>query len=140
MDLTWKSIEAAHELLLRWRGKMSEWTENEPSVQPWEADPEIESAINNDIDTPKILLRLRGIEKSEQGNKRALFLYADQILGLNLDAGIEEKVLTAKMKELLDSRSLARSEKRWADSDDLRVQLEGLGLMIKDTPEGQTWN
>ena len=60
-------------------------------------------------------------------------------LGLNLDAGIEEKVLTAKMKELLDSRSLARSEKRWADSDDLRVQLEGLGLIIKDTPEGQTW-
>jgi cysteinyl-tRNA synthetase len=54
-------------------------------------------------------------------------------------AGIEEKVLTAKMKELLDARSLARSEKRWADSDDLRVQLEGLGLIIKDTPEGQTW-
>jgi cysteinyl-tRNA synthetase len=58
---------------------------------------------------------------------------------LNLDAGIEEKALTAKMKALLDARSLARSEKRWAASDDLRVQLEGLGLIIKDTPEGQTW-
>jgi cysteinyl-tRNA synthetase len=44
------------------------------------------------------------------------------------------------MKELLDARSIARSEKRWSDSDALRVQLEGLGLIIKDTPEGQTWS
>ena len=67
-------------------------------------------------------------------------MYADQILGLNLDQGVEEKTLTEQMKELLDARSIARSEKRWSDSDDLRVQLEGLGLIIKDTPEGQTWS
>ena len=67
-------------------------------------------------------------------------MYADQILGLNFDAGIEQKTLTTQMKELLDARSIARSEKRWADSDDLRVQLEDLGLIIKDTPEGQTWS
>jgi cysteinyl-tRNA synthetase len=83
---------------------------------------------------------LRAIEKSDQKNKRALFMYADQILGLNLDQGVEEKTLTEQMKELLDARSIARSEKRWSDSDDLRVQLEGLGLIIKDTPEGQTWS
>jgi cysteinyl-tRNA synthetase len=106
----------------------------------WEVDPEIESAVNNDIDTPKILIRLRAIEKSDQKNKRALFMYADQILGLNLDQGVEEKTLTEQMKELLDARSIARSEKRWSDSDALRVQLEGLGLIIKDTPEGQTWS
>jgi cysteinyl-tRNA synthetase len=140
MDLTWKSIEAAHELLLRWRGKISEWAKEETSKQAWEIDPEIEAAINNDIDTPKILIRLRAIEKGEQRNKRSLFLYADQILGLNLDAGIEEKALTSQMKDLLEARSVARSEKRWAESDDLRVQLEELGLVIKDTPEGQTWS
>jgi cysteinyl-tRNA synthetase len=140
MDLTWKSIEAAHELLLRWRGKISEWAKEESSKQSWEIDPEIEAAINNDIDTPKILIRLRAIEKSEQKNKRSLFLYADQILGLNLDAGIKEKVLTSQMKDLLQARSVARNEKRWKDSDDLRVELEALGLVIKDTPEGQTWS
>jgi cysteinyl-tRNA synthetase len=140
MDLTWKSIEAAHELLLRWRGKISEWAKEETSKQVWEIDPEIEAAINNDIDTPKILIRLRSIEKGEQRNKRSLFLYADQILGLNLDAGIKERVLTSQMKDLLEARSVARSGKRWAESDDLRVQLEELGLVIKDTPEGQTWS
>jgi cysteinyl-tRNA synthetase len=145
MDLTWKSIEAANELLLRWRGKISVWASQDGlndsvEVDPVEIDPEIESAIENDIDTPKILLRLRAIEKSELRNKRALFMYADQILGLHLDAGVEEKTLTAQMKDLLNVRDIARNEKRWADSDQLRVQLEELGLIIKDTPEGQTWS
>ena len=44
------------------------------------------------------------------------------------------------MKILLDDRALARAEKRWADSDRLRVELEILGLEIKDTPEGQSWS
>jgi cysteinyl-tRNA synthetase len=140
MDLTWKSIEAAHELLLRWRGKISLWASEEGHHDTLEIDPDIESAIENDLDTPKILLRLRAIEKSELKNKRALFMYADHILGLNLDAGVEEKTLTTQMKDLLDARSMARNEKRWADSDQLRVQLEELGLIIKDTPEGQTWS
>ena len=140
MDLTWKSIEAAHELLLRWRGKVSQWASEEGLHNASEIDSEIESAIENDIDTPKILLRLRAIEKSEIKNKRAMFLYADQILGLNLDAGVKEKTLTVQMKDLLDARSIARNEKRWAESDQLRVQLEELGLVIKDTPEGQTWS
>ena len=140
MDLTWKSIEAANELLLRWRGKISIWANEEGRQDTLEIDPEIESAIESDLDTPKILLRLRAIEKSELKNKRALFMYADQILGLNLDAGIKEKTLTAQMKDLLEARSVARNEKRWADSDELRVQLEELGLIIKDTPEGQTWS
>jgi cysteinyl-tRNA synthetase len=145
MDLTWKSIEAANELLLRWRGKISVWASQDGlndsvEVDPVEIDPEIESAIENDLDTPKILLRLRAIEKSELRNKRALFMYADQILGLHLDAGVEEKTLTAQMKDLLNVRDIARNEKRWADSDQLRVQLEELGLIIKDTPEGQTWS
>ena len=140
MDLTWKSIEAAHELLLRWRSKISVWASEEIHHDALEIDPEIESAIENDIDTPKILLRLRAIEKSDAKNKRALFMYADQILGLNLDAGVEEKTLTTQMKDLLEARATARNEKRWADSDQLRVQLEELGLIIKDTPAGQTWS
>ena len=44
------------------------------------------------------------------------------------------------MQTLLDERTKARSEKRWADSDELRGQLEELGLQIKDTAEGQIWS
>jgi cysteinyl-tRNA synthetase len=44
------------------------------------------------------------------------------------------------MQKLLEERALARSEKRWSDSDRLRDELEALGLEIKDTPEGQNWS
>ena len=136
MDLTWNSITAANETLKRWRNKMSTWG-NSHTIS---TDPEIESAFNNDLDTPKVILRLREIEKSEVENKRELFLYADQVLGLDLDRPIIDRELTDQMKKLLDERVKARDEKRWADSDALRVQLEELGLEIKDTAEGQTWS
>jgi cysteinyl-tRNA synthetase len=73
-------------------------------------------------------------------NKGSIFRYADQVLGLDLARPIVQKVLTVEMQKLLDERALARSEKRWSDSDQLRGQLESLGLEIKDTPEGQSWS
>ena len=109
-------------------------------MEPWEVDPEIESAINNDIDTPKILLRLRGIEKSEQGNKRALFLYADQILGLDLSRVPEKRELTEQQSQLLKEREIARATKDFAESDRLRRVLEESGLEIQDGPQGQSWS
>lgn len=136
MDLTWSSIEAAHETLKRWRMKMSQWG----SENTLQIDPEIESAFNTDLDTPRVIMRLREIEKSESENKASIFRYADQVLGLDLERPLEAKVLTPQMKTLLDERAIARAEKRWTDSDRLRVELENLGLEIKDTPEGQSWS
>jgi cysteinyl-tRNA synthetase len=136
MDLTWNSINAADETLKRWRSKMATWGKSIDIS----TDPEIETAFNNDLDTPKAIIRLREIEKSNLEDKRALFLYADQVLGLDLDRPVVARELTDQMKKLLDERVKARSEKRWADSDVLRVQLEELGLQIKDTAEGQIWS
>jgi cysteinyl-tRNA synthetase len=136
MDLTWNSINAAHETLKRWRTRMSEWEQSSEIT----VDPDIEAAFNNDLDTPKVILRLREIEKSELPNKRGLFRYADQVLALDLDRPIAARVLTEQMQTLLDERAKARTEKRWADSDSLRVQLENLGLQVKDTSDGQIWS
>ena len=136
MDLTWNSINAADETLKRWRSKMATWGQSTDIS----TDSEIETAFNNDLDTPKVIIRLREIEKSNLEDKRAIFLYADQVLGLDLDRPVVARELTDQMKKLLDERVKARSEKRWADSDVLRVQLEELGLQIKDTAEGQIWS
>ena len=136
MDLTWNSIEAANETLKRWRLKLAQWSTDD-SI---EIDPEIELAFNTDLDTARAIIRLREIEKSTHDNKAAVFRYADQVLGLDLERPAVERVLTPAMQQLLDERSAARSEKRWADSDRLRLELEKLGLEIKDTPEGQSWS
>jgi cysteinyl-tRNA synthetase len=136
MDLTWNSIKAADETLKRWRNKVASWS-NSGEIT---IDPEIETAFNNDLDTPKVILRLREIEKSDRDNKRELFMYADQVLGLDLNRPIQTREITEHMQNLLDQRIKARDEKRWTDSDLLRVELETLGLTIKDTPEGQMWS
>ena len=135
MDLTWNSIMAADETLKRWRNKMSTWGQAATVT----VDSEIETWFSDDLDTPKVILRLREIEKSELNNKRELFLYADQVLALDLDRGVVVRELTEHMQTLLAERVKARNEKRWADSDSLRIELEELGLKISDTPEGQTW-
>ena len=136
MDLTWNSLQAADETLTRWRTKMSEWsTSNEAT-----SDQEIANAFSNDIDTPRAIMRLREIEKSDLLNRRELFLFADQVLGLDLARPVAKKELTDQMQNLLNERVKARSEKRWADSDGLRVQLENLGLQIQDTADGQNWS
>jgi cysteinyl-tRNA synthetase len=136
MDLTWNSINAADETLKRWRTKMASWGQSSETT----VDAEIESAFNNDLDTPKVILRLREIEKSSTENKRELFMYADQVLGLDLNRPVIARELTQQMQNLLDERMKARSEKRWSDSDALRVELENLGLQIKDSAEGQSWS
>jgi cysteinyl-tRNA synthetase len=136
MDLTWKSIEAADETLKRWRMKMVQWGSDDSIT----LDPEIKLAFNTDLDTSRAIMRLREVEKAESENRASIFRYADQVLGLDLDRPIEKRVLTSQMQELLQKRSTARSQKRWSDSDQLRVELEKLGLEIKDTPDGQVWS
>jgi cysteinyl-tRNA synthetase len=136
MDLTWKSIEAANETIKRWRMKMTQWTTDGAIT----IDSEIEAAFNADLDTSRAIIRLREIEKDGSENKAAVFRYADQVLGLDLERAPEQKVLTPAMQDLIDQRSTARLEKRWSDSDKLRDELEKLGVTIKDTADGQVWN
>jgi cysteinyl-tRNA synthetase len=134
MDLSWAALDAAHATLRRWRTLMSEWgTSTEIKI-----DQEITDALTNDLDTPRAMQRLRTIEKDSvmgSQDKRAIFLYADQVLGLDLNRVPEAKPLTP----LLDDRVRARESKEWAQSDSLRAELEAQGLEISDGPTGQSW-
>lgn len=139
MDLTWASLKAAHLTIKRWRGVVA----SGGASSAVESDSEIESALLNDLDTPKALQRLRAIEKDAQidpSRKRALFLFADQVLGLDLNRVPEEKVLTSEQEILLQSRQEARLRKDFAESDRLRGLLEADGLAIHDGPDGQSWS
>jgi cysteinyl-tRNA synthetase len=136
MDLTWASIEAADTTLKRWRKKIKSWGKQDACV-----DSEFLQIIDNDLDTPKAIQYLRTIEKDDNLNNRtALFLFADQILGLDLEREEVVKALTLEQEQILKLRQSARDEKRWEESDHLRIKLELSGLEIMDGPEGQTWN
>jgi cysteinyl-tRNA synthetase len=63
----------------------------------------------------------------------------DEILGLDLNKEPQQVTLeiTAEMQDLLDKRAKARVEKNWKLSDELRNQLNKLGVEVKDTENGQ---
>jgi cysteinyl-tRNA synthetase len=118
---------------------MSSWGE----ADDVKFDQEIMDALTNDLDTPRAMQRLRVIEKdSSMGaqDKRAIFIFADQVLGLDLKKPEAQRPLPAEAHTLLEKRAQARLEKNWEQSDSLRAQLESLGLEIKDGPDGQSWN
>ena len=45
--------------------------------------------------------------------------------------------LPHEIQALVDGRARARSEKNWALSDELRDQIQALGYILEDTPQGQ---
>ncbi len=139
MDLTWESLETANTTLKRWRKKMAQWG---ASLET-KVDESFLRAIESDLDTPRAIQRIRDVEKSSEisnSDKRAIFNYADQILALNLNHIEETKEISDLQQSLLDARSIARSQKRWDDSDALRTELEATGLEIKDDAKGQQWS
>jgi cysteinyl-tRNA synthetase len=139
MDLTWAALEAANSTLRRWRTSMSTWG----SADSANADSEVSAAIEKDLDTPRAILRLRAIEKDLQispNDKRAIFLHADQVLGLELTRAVIDKPLSPEQALLLSQRASARELKNWSLSDLLRDQLLAQGISISDGPTGQSWS
>ncbi len=139
MDLTWESLSAADATLRRWRMSMTSWG----TSMECKFDEEINTLMMSDLDLPKVLIRLRAIEKDKtigELDKRAIFLYADQVLGLDLDRAIEvSNELSGEALELFNQRASARASGNWSESDRLRGALAELKIEVRDGKEGQSW-
>ncbi|MBU1904191.1 MAG: cysteine--tRNA ligase, partial [Proteobacteria bacterium] len=79
---------------------------------------------------------------------RLHILQVGQILGLFHEAPAlffeqlaegPKDVDPAEIEALIEERALARSEKDWARSDDIRDRLKAMGVVLEDGPEGTTW-
>ena len=139
MDLSWQSISAAHETIKRWRGKIATWGVPKNLSE----DGAVLGFLENDLETPRVITYLRAIEKDRNLSdieKANAFLYADQVLGLELSRPEEVRELSQELKLMLDEREAARSSKNWALSDELRIKLEAAGLEISDSASGQSWS
>ena len=138
MDLSWATLEAAHATLKRWRKLVADCG----TGLECKFDADISKALTTDLDTPRAMQRLRAIEKDPTIgalDKRGYFLFADQVLGLELDRAPEIRALTNEQESLLQKRVEARAQKNWAESDALRQLLESEGIEISDNADGQRW-
>jgi len=98
-------------------------------------------AINDDLNMPQAMSVIWDLVKYESKSKKLaeLLLKFDTVLGLNIDK--EEKIdLPEEITRIVEERKLARENKDWNKSDELRDKLIGLGYTVKDTKDGMEIN
>ncbi len=98
--------------------------------------------MDDDLDTPKALALFWDLVHNPEiknENKKATMLDFDQIFGFGL-ADLKEEIIPENILALVKERDLARLDKNFAHSDELRKNIESLGYEVKDTDEGSKIN
>ncbi|HVT78771.1 MAG TPA: DALR domain-containing protein, partial [Acidimicrobiales bacterium] len=113
---------------------------------PAEIDAFVER-MDDDMDTPAVMARVfelvreantAGDAGDEAGAYRAaaaVFVITDA-LGLQLNTAVDD--VDEPTAALVAARNVARSERNWAEADRLRDELQALGWIVEDGPEGTT--
>lgn len=138
-DWTIRGLEESEKILNRWYGLLKE---HAGEIMPRMTD-EVLEALTDDLNTPKAIAELHGLDSSGERDK----LFANlQALGFLKDtpeqwaarrqAGVG--VDTVEIEKLIAERGRARQEKNWAESDRLRDALLALGIAVKDNKDGTT--
>jgi cysteinyl-tRNA synthetase len=107
----------------------------------------IVSSLKEDLNTPKavavidefleqINANAHQINKESSIKLKKCLELINKLLGLNL---VNREDINNEQKDLLQARAEARNNNDWSKSDILRTSLEGQGIGINDTPEGQVW-
>ena len=145
MDLSWESLKAAHILIQRWREKIIIWRQDmqSDSNQVKNLVDEIVLDFSQDLDTPRAIQKLRGIEKNDSisnGVKFEVFKAVDPLFGLDLFKSVLKAELPDDLAQLLAARQVARDSKNFKESDRLRDLLAQKGIEVKDNKAGQEWD
>ena len=96
-----------------------------------------DEALADDFNTPKALSILARLVKDNilsDSEKYALILKFDEVLGLDFSKIGEE--IPKPVIDLAERREKLRSEKRYDESDKVRVKIEKLGYIILDEIDG----
>ncbi len=124
-----------------------------------EGDPAIEKfkqAMDDDFNTPEALAvlfdlanqvnRLRSDDESAAAQKAAVLKKLANILGLLeadaeqfLHAGAGSNDDDARIEDLIEARNSARKNKDWAAADQLRDELDALGVVLEDKDGKTLW-
>ena len=142
MDLTWNSLKAADKTLMRWYRLIAKWQSNSTPTNDYTFVKKIQSFMEDDLDSVSAILLLRELEKSAEISdsvKLFTFINSEKWLGLGFDS-IETLAPVNYSQEVLDlvaARATARANKDFVLSDQIRDDLAKLGVLVKDTAQGQ---
>ena len=143
IDWTLKGMEDSAKTLDDWYWVAADLTGGRP------ADAVIE-ALTDDLNTPQMIASLHSLRNSAAGGNegdRSEFAASLRLLGFLSESaaawkdrkqqasGVDAKAIDG----LISERTAARARKDFAESDRIRDQLAVMGVVIKDSKEGTTW-
>jgi len=150
MDWTVKGLEESSKILDGWYDIIGDETNS--SGTP---DPEFVAALRDDLNTPNALTQLHRIAGEVRGQasgaaqvERKRTLRASGML-IGLMAQSKRKFMQAyprrttvdetKITSLIEARKRARAAKDFKESDRIRDELAAMGVVLKDSKDGTTW-
>jgi cysteinyl-tRNA synthetase len=143
IDWTLKGLEESAKTLDDWYWVAADAKGERPS------DAVIE-ALSDDLNTPQMIASLHGLRNSAATGKekdRSEFSGSLRLLGFLSESAGEWRSrkqhasgLDAKQIDgLISDRTAARARKDFKESDRIRDELAAMGVVIKDSKEGTTW-
>ncbi len=151
MDWTASALDESHKTLWDWAG-LSEAHE----ITRTEVPASVIEALSDDLNTPQLITELYALKKS--GNLNGLFASLN-LLGFSgrrnmlgrihaaighaeghtTVIGVGGALVDAEINALVAARNAARKAKNFKESDRIRDELLAKGIVLKDGPNGTTW-
>jgi cysteinyl-tRNA synthetase len=143
MDWTLKGLEESAKTLDDWYWVAADNKGERPS------DAVIE-ALSDDLNTPQMIASLHGLRNSAASGSerdRNAFAASLRLLGFLSESAAEWKgrkqqvsgVDVEQVDGLIAARAAARARKDFQESDRIRDELAAMGVVIKDSKAGTTW-
>ena len=107
------------------------------------------TTLMDDLNTPGLIAELNQIAKEYNANKnidkkkiKSKLLLIGSVLGIFEDKAFNKisDDLKEKVEVLINDRDIAKSQKNFELADKIRDELNELGIEIKDTSDGTSWN
>jgi len=143
IDWTLKSVEESAKTLDDWYWVAGEAKGERPSRSVIEQ-------LSDDLNTPQTIAVLHGLRNSAaSGNEqdRSQFSASLRLLGFLSESAAEWRsrkqqasgVDAKRVDGLIADRTAARARKDFKESDRIRDELAAMGVVLKDSKEGTTW-
>ena len=146
LNFTWDGIEAASKSLERLRNsyRLNFDGKDELSIEEKEKIKKIEEkfheAINDDMNMPLAMSYVWELARYEKKNPEIseMLKKFDTVLGIKIDKEDtkNQKEIPQEILNLVEQRKIARQNKDWDKSDELRDLINQKGYDIKDTANG----
>ena len=104
--------------------------------------------IFDDLNTPGLISEANKLIKegdsssvSEKALKKSKLLMIAKVLGIFEDKAYNKvsNELNKEIEDLIKERSIAKENKNFDLADEIRTKLDSLGIEIKDSPDGTSW-